>query len=358
MKASRIFAVIGIVLILALSACSGKDATPGQASETSGGTITENTSGGSESPDEPATTGKGDFNLNNPAAGLEELTSYQVTLIMKFEGTSNGSPFSAEQQFSAAVDRLASLRTLTENYENSNGETDALNTTALGGLVYALDTETQTCNAVSTGESDARVYEPAGSLPAFRGGEEAGSEIIDGVNAKVYTFDALALNAGKDAKADGKVWIADPGGWVVKYSLTLQAGEEVFGKGYEGTQTWEYTLTQANTAVVELPQGCTAPLTGLPVLEDAAGLQQLPGGMHYSTAQSADAVGTFYKDQLTAAGWEVKNELPSGSAGAQWLFSKVEERKELVLMVLAQPQEDGSLLVSLMQVETKAAVAQ
>lgn len=302
---------------------------------------------------QPETVSAGTFNLKDLAAGIKGLNSYKAVLQMNFDGTSNGAVTKASQRFELGVDRAAGMRILNESHEDGDGSVNGPYTATIGNLVYLQNTPDESCDAAIAADPSAPVFEPVAMLPAVSGGVEAGSESVDGVPAKVYSFDAKALKAGKGATASGKVWIADPGGWVLKYELTLNAGPDIFSEGITGKQSWAYSLSNVNKAVVELAAACPAALSGLPVPKDAINLQSTPGMITYTTPQSVEALGTFYIEQLKSAGWLTQGELPEASSSPSWLFSRVEGKKELVLLVVAQPQESG-FLVKLIQTETDA----
>lgn len=301
----------------------------------------------------PETAGAGSFDLMSPTTGLDGLSSYQAVLQLTFDGTRNGEAYKTSRLLELGVDRDAGLRTLRETNEGADSAVDGYYMATIGNLVYLQELQGDSCDAAELEDPTAPLFEPASMLPAFRGGVEAGAETLIGGLAKIYTFDAAALNAGSEATASGKVWIADPGGWVMKFELTLEAGADIFGEGMSGTQVWEYSLNDVNLAFVELASACPILLSGLPEPEDAGDLERLPGMLSFTTAQTADALGTFYTSQLTAMGWSSHGELIEASGTAHWLFSRMEREGEQVLLVLAEPQESG-FLVRLIQIETSA----
>jgi hypothetical protein len=281
------------------------------------------------------------------------LNSYQAVLQLNFDGTSNGAEYKVSQLYDVGFDRVAGIYTLRESGQDADGKANGLYAAAIAGLVYLQDSNDESCDAAVLADPSAPVFEPAGMLPAFRGGLELGTETLQGAEVKVYTFDSLALNAGNGATATGKVWVSDPAGWVLKYELTLQAGPEIFGEGVQGTQTWVYSLSNVNTASLELAPACPAALSGLPVPEDATDVLSLPGLFSFTTAQTVEMVAAFYTEQLVSLGWTLQGDLPDAGGTPRWLFSRLEGESELVLLVLAEPQE-SSLLVRLIQIETAA----
>ena len=92
----------------------------------------------------------------------------------------------------------------------------------------------------------------------------------------------------------GKLWLADPGGMLLQYSLD-RAGDGVM-------QTYRYSLTQINAlGDVVLPVGCEPVLDTIPVMDGATSLQRLPGAEDYATAATVVDVSAFYQPTLPAS---------------------------------------------------------
>ena len=113
----------------------------------------------------------------------------------------------------------------------------------IAGTSYAKDDDAS-CSAEPSaeGESLADLYDPAAQLPLLVGADEAGIETIDGTPAHHYTFDERAMVLANPPQASGDVWVADTGGYVLRYLLTVDAGPEYFGEDTAGTRTLEYVV--------------------------------------------------------------------------------------------------------------------
>ena len=136
------------------------------------------------------------------------------------------------------------------------------------------------------------------------------------------------------AKATGELWVAAPGGFLVKYQLTTQGDAKLFGAGLAGTLTWDYELTGANQPLaLAAPPDCPPGLVPAPRLPDAAQVHDLPGRLTYTTAASLADTAAFYQQQLPGRGWAQLNALSlSDSAG---LLDYVQAGQTLTIVLTA-----------------------
>lgn len=154
-------------------------------------------------------------------------------------------------------------------------------------------------------------WEPTHLLSGLLGADEAGQEDVNGLSADHYTFDQRALALNGVAESTGEVWVAADGGYILKYVLTTTGGEEYFGKGIEGTLTWDYALTDIDQKLtMELPEVCLAQLVPAPRLPDATNVRSLSGWLSYNTSTTMEDAGAFYRAQLPSLGWTLTNEPP------------------------------------------------
>lgn len=299
---------------------------------------------------EAAQRGPGTFDLGEPAAGLEGLTSYRATLRLVFEGTRQGQPYHLEKTYDQVVDHQQNVRLLTQESKDAEGKTGKAFSGSLGSVKYAQGAPDQPCQASELSAQQNPPFEPVLSLPGVLGAEEAGQETLGDVAAKVYKFDQRAIGADGKATASGTVWIAVDGGWVVKYELKMQS-DQLFGEGISGEQRWEYILSEVGAVKAQLPDGCPAPLIGIPTPPDAANVVNLPSMMRFQTGVDTQALGSFYEDELKNVGFILQGAAVETPGGTRWVFSKMEKEQARMLIITAKPGQ-GDLLVTLSQVFT------
>ena len=174
--------------------------------------------------------------------------------------------------------------------------------------------------------------EPAGFLTAVHGADEAGSETVNDVAAKHYTFDDRALGQMKRAKSTGEMWVASDGGYIVRYKVTTTGDAEYFGDGIAGTLTWDYELTNVNQPVtVQLPEDCPDGLIDAPVLSDAANIENLPGSLSFEMSSNLADAAAFYQEQLPSLGWKLEEEQAISGPSAFMRFTQ-DNRQMMVTM--------------------------
>ena len=98
-------------------------------------------------------------------------------------------------------------------------------------------------------------------------------ETVNGITADHYSFDQRAVTFGTFDSANGHVWLAQDGGYPVKYIGTASGKDTIMaGKSAEGTFTWEYNIEDANQVrSIALPKECEGqqPAGDIPVPENA-----------------------------------------------------------------------------------------
>jgi hypothetical protein len=197
------------------------------------------------------------------------------------------------------------------------------------------------------------IPEPASQLLPVLGAEQAGEEMVGQVDSLHYIFDERALQL-PEGTAAGEVWVAKDGGWVVKYTLQIQAPVGVLGVGMEGEQTWDYEAAPIES--VALPEGCSPALDGYPQLADARDLVRMNGAIRYASAAGLAEAIQFYKDEMAAAGWEEQEAFPPGDDQAVLLFAKAGDQDQQVAAVTLRAKA-GGLSVDIQLITTPLAQA-
>jgi hypothetical protein len=238
------------------------------------------------------------LDLPNALVGLSSLSSYHLSYSSIMKGTQKGQPY----EFNQALEGWVYKSDQATLVQQSAAGTDPvyLSRASIGGVEYIQQEAGGACQANAKGV--ALITSQTLQLPPVFGAKRVGPETLNGMTALHYQFDqkGVPYHAGKDGKAQGDVWVAQDGGYVLKYTLTLQLPSGDF----VGTHTWSYALDQVGQVKpVALPEGCQALLTDIPVMEKAANVIQRPGFQSYSVAEKLDQVVKFYQDRLVSAGW-------------------------------------------------------
>jgi hypothetical protein len=279
--------------------------------------------------------------ITDTRTGLAALASYTASLSQVFEGTQAGQAVKTDKSTVVLAASQPAARQVTIQRA---GEGAVLLAEVEGARFEKRGESACTATAVVPGEMLADRYEPAALLDSVVGADEAGAEAVNGVQTHHYTFDERALGREGFSKSTGELWIADEGGYIVKYMLTTQAGAEFFGPGIEGRLTWDYELTGVNQPVtIEAPQDCPAGFIDVPLLPDAANVRSLPGVLSYDTASGAVEAGAFYQEKLPALGWELSNTFLITDTGSLLDFSQA--NGNLTVMITPGPDRSAIRIV-------------
>jgi hypothetical protein len=248
--------------------------------------------------------GPGNFDLSDTQVGLDGLNSYHQSLQTTFEGTINGE----QQQSKTTLNQEVVDNPPTQLSWVEIGDQPVQFFGRVGSINYNQPSPDVTCltSVVNdAGSMQAPTLYPLASLPPIRGAEFANEENINGVPAKHFTFDERAIGFADQATAQGEVWVASSGGYLLRYTLRLEAPADLLGPGVEGVQSWSYDLSEVNTGKTSLPGSCQQPQenASVPMLDGATVTTQQPGYLVYQVSGGVEAVMTFYQQQAETLGW-------------------------------------------------------
>jgi hypothetical protein len=348
----RPIVVLVIAPVLALAACqsSTPSGAPGSSATTApggptGAIATDSTSPGIAEASLPPgfVVGPGDLMLDDPAVGLDSLSSHRSILSVSFDGTSDGQAWvwSSKAVLVAASDPKVGELTITTTgaVEGSDPSWAAL----VGGVRYGLgpdgvcEAEAGGAAAPATGLRD--VVEPASLLTPLVGGDAAGSAVVNGVEANQFTFDQRALGFLSTATASGKVSIATAGGYVVHYEVITAGGPDAFGDGISGTLTTTYDLTDIGQPVtVDLPEDCPPGLIVFATPADATDITSAPGFLRFVTQAGVEAAAGIVHGSAVLAHWTAVDEDVIFPETAHLAF----EFEGVYLDVFINPTEGGT----------------
>ena len=253
--------------------------------------------------------------LSDPQVGLAGLENYHANLKVTFQGTNAGQTINKTDGYDQTEWPKLSAQFTAMDTTDAGGAEQFMLAGSVGQAQYFQADNNSPCTAswgeTAGGPSDFLV---ASILPVVGTAKLADTPTINGIATSHYTFDATSLNLPSDATASGEAWIAQSGGYVVKYILDIKGSDSIFGTGVQGTRHLEYNLSDVGAHPdVVYPVGCEPVLTEVPAMDDASDLTRLPGLLAFSTGATSDAIFSFYQDKLTALGWQKSNELGEGT---------------------------------------------
>jgi hypothetical protein len=172
-------------------------------------------------------------------------------------------------------------------------------------------------------------------------------ETVNGVTADHYTFDEKAISFGTFASAKGDVWIAQDGGFLVKYVGTATGKDSILsGRSAEGTFTWEYNVEDANqVTAIALPKECAGqkPAMDIPVPENATDKTSFGKMITFKTPDTPADMAAFYKKELAKQGWKAGEANAMGDL--QTLAFSKDDRK-LSVTITKEDSGGSNVLIS------------
>jgi hypothetical protein len=283
--------------------------------------------------------------LTDPTAGLTDLQSYHVTFQQDVVGTLDGAPF--ERHTHIELTRLGTQFDFLREIQGTQ-EASYFHAIQTDQAVYRWDAEAVSCDGQAGTLREGEMLEPASLLLLVLQTSKSGSEAVNGISAVHYHFDQGGLTVTEPKPTvSGDYWLAEEGGFVVKYDLEAAAPDNPTGTGVEASLTYEYALSQVNSIqAIDLPAGCQAVPLDLPVTADATNLHRRSGSVTYQTTSSAAQVADLYYQQLGALGWTADSTQPSGDVKTP--LGLEFSQGELKLAINIDEYETGSLDVDLL----------
>ncbi|MCB0165929.1 MAG: hypothetical protein KDI79_16975 [Anaerolineae bacterium] len=282
---------------------------------------------------ESASANREEVNLAD-TPGLDSLSSYRISFVMKFDGQSGGQPAQGTINILLEASQEPAAKHMAMDVEGSTmdqmggvnhmdiydmGDTVYMYNDAMGGQWISMPGGDDTFNQ--------GFFAPDENLEVPDTAEcTSGTETINGIEAKLCTFDAMDLEDLSDAtydKVDGKIWLAEDGGYVVKYEVAMEgykptdADQQGLFEFGDVTLTYEILEVDADVSI-ELPAeaknaqsldfggmagGADPASADVPVLDDAEQLFTAAGVTTYKSTSSLDTAVEFYRQSLTDEGW-------------------------------------------------------
>jgi hypothetical protein len=286
---------------------------------------------------------------------LADLKSYHASYQQDVTGNLDGKPF--ESHTHIELTRAAGQSDFTRELQGTDEQTSYFRVIAQGKAVYRWNSLDESCQGEAGDLLSGETLEPAKLLPLVLQTSKVGNETVNQIPTIHYHFDQNALPVTEPKPSiSGEIWLAEQGGYLVKYILNAAMPTQTTGVGLEAAQSWTYELSQVNSIdTVPLPAGCMAVPVGIPVMPDATDVSRGSGFMAYGTASSASQVVDLYFDQLGSLGWTAKQEKPGGELKIP-LGLKFTNGDQ-VLTINVDNAEAGGLDVTLMIYNPKEQVA-
>lgn len=292
------------------------------------------------SPGAGSTASVGDL-LLNPVFGLDQLSGYKASLQQDLAGTLEGQPYESHNSYELSILASSGAYDYSNSVSGTDTKTFSSRTISLDGAFYEWNQNQSECQGSNTSPADNPVTDPASMLLPVKNGALIGKEKVNGIDSSHYTFDRSSLPVAKGSEnVTGELWIADDGGYVIKYLLNVALPEKITGKDLEIVQTWVYQLelVDQNDAIV-LPEGCRAVPVEITPPEGSVNITYESGSLTFETSTKATELVDFYIDQLSSLGWQSPAKPPQGTITAPFLMDF--RKGDQVLTLFLSESEDS-----------------
>jgi hypothetical protein len=263
--------------------------------------------GTEEEPAPEAGEAEESISLSSVTGGLQNLDSYRSFLTMSFDGTTEGSAdqWTIEMEIEHVRDPFAQRFVMRGGAMSGTTLGEGLESVQIGDQQYVVFGEGQ-CLSSSAAEGDVmdtEIFKPDDMLGGLSNARRVRpDERINGILCRHYTFDEKSLLLGDISRAEGEMWVAVDGDYVVKYVLEAEGKDPTSGD--EGRIEWVYELRDVNAPItIEPPAGCQAAGSEFPIMADAADVTTMSGMVTYKSSSSFNDVLAFYQAEMKAAGW-------------------------------------------------------
>lgn len=297
--------IVPILMIgLVLASCSGggdgastgTDSEPTEESAVVEATDVESsTPGTAPGPDGTATPAPApdviaiaDLFIPDPAAGLDQLSSYHQEMTLTVTGSE------ADVTNVYVRDTWPGVGTSTRMTTTDTAGSTELLVGELGTSTYVRAGVDARCEVrwSEIGAPGESAIEPAEMLPPVVAAVEQGADVFEGVAAMRYAFDARI----GEATGTGELWLADDSGVLLSYSLDLSDGVVI--------TSYRYAVTSMNAlGDAVLPPGCEPVLESIPAIAGATSVQRMTNVLDYATTAAVADVVAFYEQTMPTLGW-------------------------------------------------------
>jgi len=280
--------------------------------------------------------------LPDPSEGLANLKIYHASFSQDVTGTLKGDPFERHTRIELTRAPGDGNYDFNLTLQGSVEPTIYLRILALGQASYIWNASDGYCRGSFDEQAADKLINPTPMLYPVSKATKVGSETVNGIPSTHYRFDQNGLPSGNPKpSASGELWIANQGGYVVKYTLTMPPPAKPDSEGLQAGLSLSYELSGTDgSASVALPEGCVEVLTDIPVMPDATSLIRQNGITNFMTASSAAEAIDFYAKNLPPQGWQSDQILPAGDVSLPFTASFTKGARKISLH-LAAGDPDG-----------------
>ncbi len=277
----------------------------------------------------------GDLTLELAPSGP---AAYRAQMTLRFTGQDRQATLTLSDEW----DSSAGARHLLAKTELSNEPPASFELYRLGDQAFLVSTEVGSqagCMRLDNPQASAQM--PLRMVDIFtsirRGDLVQSGETVNGITADHYALAEAALGLGTATGWSGDVWVAQPGGYVVRFSGSAEAETALTGQAGSGRLEWDYQVFTQGLAPAALPEDCAGIASGgLPIPEGAQNVMQVGALVSFDSPQGAAEMVEYYRQVLPTAGWAIDEE-----SGTDSLFTLGASMGERAVQVAITAREQG-----------------
>ena len=296
--------------------------------------------------------------ITDISGSLDALKSYRLRFTFTFDGKDDqGKAQKGSMEFLQEIIRASKdqhMRYSATGDASQGGGQGVFEYYMVGGSTYIYSPDGQSeqkCIGMTSDQSSqspGELFKPSDIVGGLRQAKLAGKgETVNGVKADHYTFDQSDVTFGTFATAKGDVWVAQDGGFMVKYVGTATGkGNMLAAKSGEGTFTWEYNVEDANKVeAIDLPKECAGqqPADDIPTPENATEKASFGKMLTFKSADAPADVAAFYKKALPAQGWQAGE---TNDLGEMQTLIFTKDSRKLTVTIMKEIASVSSVMIN------------
>jgi len=287
--------------------------------------------------------------------GLSELESFQFELVQSLDGVDQaGNPIILTVTNIQEVIKPLQIFHLILRSKTEVETSQYFEVFRFGNEVYLIDSDQNTGEIVCTTfteDLDAFIASEFDSgLSLIFSDLSIGEKVEEGVLVNEiltdhYLVEDLKMANSTLKNAKGEIWIAQNGGYIVRFTgmATGESVSVVDGVQGSGTIEWNFNLSEVNQITeITLPETCKLLTEGgindIPVPENAMEVTKIGSMLSFLAPDQPAELAEFYRLEMINAGYTLKEEIVYENFYA-YTFEKAEET---ITLILALGKESGS----------------
>ena len=181
---------------------------------------------------------------------------------------------------------------------------------------------------------------------AERKGPQDRGRVVNDVVVDRFSASGLALPLDVVEEETALLWVAQKGGYIVRFMVEAKGQLEVEGESVPASLKWEFNLYDANEKLeIALSPDCQQQkdfLNSLPIPDAAEEMEIVNNRITFSSPETTLRTVDFIRVGLENAGWKSIDEIGEEEDG--FYFLQYQRGDEYVDVMIGRPQEGGAFV--------------